>query len=344
MLGTMRGWSWAGASLLIGLASLAALPVALANPTPNTIRRYGGPRLEVVHRITTGIQPKSVSVSPDGRHVYVCNFGTRDHDNVYVYDAETLERVAQVDFPGNAVETAFSVDGSQVYVSNFRRGVIEVIDRENHQVIRELPAGRAPKTMLPSPDGRYLYVANWTGNSLSIIDLEDPARSREIPVGIHPRGMTLTPSGELWVAAMYDHEIHRFNAEGERIGRSLPTCRFPRHLAFHQPSERVVVSCSSNRSIRWHDPVSGGLLQIAGVGENPRTLAISGDGRYLATADFDSSTISVVDTVEGRRRINEVRGADRFVGVAFHPQEMRIYATSWNNQRLFVLEPRPVTP
>ena len=28
---------------------------------------------------------------------------------------------------------------------------------------------------------------------------------------------------------------------------------------------------------------------------------------------------------------------DRFVGIAFHPQRMRLYATSWNHQRLFVL-------
>ena len=42
--------------------------------------------------------------------------------------AETLDRVGVVEFAGNAVETAFSPDGTTAYVSNFRRGVVEVID------------------------------------------------------------------------------------------------------------------------------------------------------------------------------------------------------------------------
>ena len=82
------------------------------------------------------------------------------------------------------------------------------------------------------------------------------------------------------------------------------------------------------------------LLRNASVGENPRTIDMTRDGRYVVTADYDSSTVTVVDTVERYRLINDVSGADQIVGVAVHPNSpLRIYATSWGNQTLYVLEP-----
>ena len=66
----------------------------------------GGPALRVSQRVITGVQPKSVTLSPDGRRVWVCNFGRPDRDNMKVYDADSLELVGTVNFEGNAVETA----------------------------------------------------------------------------------------------------------------------------------------------------------------------------------------------------------------------------------------------
>ena len=44
--------------------------------------RAGGQRFSVVARAPAGIQPKSVRVSPDGRVVYVCNFGRTQYSTV----------------------------------------------------------------------------------------------------------------------------------------------------------------------------------------------------------------------------------------------------------------------
>ena len=76
----------------LSLLVVVSLPGAAQGPPVDNITRYGGPRLEVLRRVASGVQPKSVRVSPDGRRVYVCNFGRPDRDNVFVYDAETLER------------------------------------------------------------------------------------------------------------------------------------------------------------------------------------------------------------------------------------------------------------
>ena len=111
---------------------------------PGSTTRIGAPRLELVERTDTGSQPKSVNVSPDGSRVVVCNFGFRDHDNVWVYDAQTLVHIGTVTFQGNAVETAFSHDGHILYVSNFRGAKVMVVDMATLTVRGEIDVGLDP--------------------------------------------------------------------------------------------------------------------------------------------------------------------------------------------------------
>src|SRR5688572_17339607 len=137
----------------LSLLVVVSLPGAAQGPPVDNITRYGGPRLEVLRRVASGVQPKSVRVSPDGRRVYVCNFGRPDRENVFVYDADTLERVGVIEFLGNAVETAFSPDGDTLYVSNFRENTLEVVDVDTLRVTNHVRLGARPKTIAPSPDG-----------------------------------------------------------------------------------------------------------------------------------------------------------------------------------------------
>lgn len=330
------------------LAAAAMLTHAgVAQPRPGAAPTYrtadGGPRLRVARQVYTGIQPKSVEASPDGSRVYVCNFGRPDRDNVAIFDAQTLDRVGTINFPGNAVESAFSPDGRTLYVSNFRRDVIEVIDVETLQVQHEIRAGIDPKTLVVSPDGRTLYAANWGGRNVSVIDLEARRETHRLRTGVHPRGMALFRSGRLLVAAMEEHVLHDFPSGAQaEIGR-ISTCRFPRHLMLSPDESRVYVACSSNRTVEWRDAATGRRIGIGAAGENPRSIDLSTDGRYIATADFDSSTVSVIDTVEMKHRRNAVEGADRIVGLAVRPGDgpLRVYATSWENGSLFALDIAP---
>lgn len=300
--------------------------------------RMAGPVLRVAKVVASGVQPKSVAVSPDGARVYVCNFGRPDRDNVFVYDAYSLDHVGTIEFEGNAVEAAFSPDGRTLYVSNFRRNLVEVIDVATHTVRAEVELGVHPKVIVPSPDGRLVYVANWSGNTVSVFDAETLQVVRTLPTGTHPRGMVVREDGTLFVAAMYSHQLHEFAPGASRDTRRVPLCRFPRHVLFTADRSQLIVSCSSNRTVRWYDVASGRQRIIAAVGENPRTIDQTSDGRYVVTADFDSSTITVIDTVDGVRRVNDVPGADMIVGIAVHPgPDLRIYATSWANQRLLML-------
>jgi YVTN family beta-propeller protein len=299
-------------------------------------------------RVRTGPQPKSVTLSPDGTELWVCNFGILDRKNVTVFDAETMDEKAEITFPGNAVETLFSRDMSTVWVSNFKQSSIFEIDPETYEIRREMPAGNHPKVMVESWDRKTLYAANWSSNDISVIDLASGAERHRHRTGEHPRGMALRRDGTLFVAAMFAHEIHVFPQPDAKDGgaeaRTFRACHYPRHLALAPGEERLYATCSGNDSIQWFDPDDGRRRGVQRVGDNPRTLALSRDGRWAAVANFRGNTVSVVDLVGGKHRIHPLDGADEIVGVALDGRAAetgpRVWATSWRTRELIALVPR----
>lgn len=308
-------------------------------PQPST--SVGAPLLRIADQARTGSQPKSVYVSPDGSRVYVCNFGRPDQDNIRVYNATSLAQVGTIEFEGNCVELAFSPDGRTLYASNFRRDVMEVIDVGSMSVRAEVEVGHSPKTIVVSDDGNTIYVANYFDSSVTVVNARRLAVTGTIRTGQVPRGMALTQNGRLYVASFNQHFVQEFDtADRNREVRRFRTCRYPRSIALANDEARLYVSCSCCRALAWYDLSSGSMDGYASVGHNPRTIDMSTDGRYIAVADFDSSTVSLVDTVGLTHRVNYVRGSDQIVGVAFRPGPgLRIYATSWNNNLLFALDP-----
>lgn len=331
----------ARAFLLIGLL-LPATAAAQDRP-PIFTTELGGPRLTVHARADTGTQPKSVAVSPDGSRVVVCNFGRPDHDNVWVYDAETLERVGAVHFEGNAVEAAFGPDGETLYVSNFRRNVIEVIDFFNLEVRFEIEVGSHPKTIVVSDDGRTLYVANYFGRSISVVDLTQRREVRQLPTGEHPRGMGLMADGTLFAAAFHGDVIHLFDDGAAPERARWDVCRYPRDILPTPARDAFYMTCSLGHIGFYRADGGGRPYGIASTGVNPRSIGRTADGRYIGVANFTSSDVSLIDTVARTHRRHPVPGASRIVGLAMHPgPEIRLYATSWDTAELILMRPREV--
>ena len=340
-------------ALTAALGALALLPLALgaaAAPSHASARRTrrlppiftttrAGPLLQVVADAHTGVQPKSVTVSPDGNLLAVCIFGQPNHDNVRFYDAHTLAALGSVSFPGNAVESAWSADSRTLYVSNFRRHTLHVVDVAARRVVGTVRVGRHPKVVAVAPDGHTVYVANWAGQSVSVVDTRTMTEVRRLPTGIHPRGMAVRRDGRLIVLSFEESLLHEFAPDGHELRRE-PLCTYPRHIVLSPDERRAFVSCTL-RGLSWYETDSLHRLGTAPTGQNPRTIAATHDGRWIATADFDTSTVTLVDTTENTHRSTAPEGADRIVGLAVDPgAALRVYITSWQTDRVMALQPR----
>ncbi len=320
-----------------GLVIGASAPAA-AQRTPIFRTETGGPTLTIAARAPTGVQPKSVNLSPDGRSVVVCNFGRPDVDNVFVYDSETLEQTGRVSFPGNAVESAFSPDGATLYVSNFRRNVVEVIDFAAREVRAEIEVGTNPKTIAVSADGATLYVANYFDSSVSVVDVEAGREVRRLRTGSRPRGMGVLHDGTLLVAAFHGDTLHAFAPGASEEREALEVCRYPRDVLPTPDGRAFYMTCSLGH-IGFYRPGDGGRpFGVASTGRNPRSIGLSGDGRWLGVANFTSSDVTLIDTQEHTHRRVRVPGASRIVGLAVHPGPgIRVYATSWDTNEVILL-------
>ena len=163
--------------------------------------------------VPAGKRPRGLSVSGDGRSLYVSNFGDPldpEDDTISQYDISADGALTPKDPPtvlagdrprGNAV----SPDGESFYVANAGRDSISQYDvdaagRLTPKTPATVAAGNGPTSIAVTPDGASAYVTNQRGGNLSQYNIDpggrltrkDPAT---VPGGFGPTLVTITPDG-----------------------------------------------------------------------------------------------------------------------------------------------------
>ena len=296
------------------------------------------PRIEVQRVGLTGSMPKGVSISPDGNRLYVSNYGQLDHDNVSIFDAHTLAPIARIDVPGIVVETAVSPDGLTLYASNFRRNSVQFIDLATLRVSREVPAGDHPKIVVLSRDGHRLFAANWGSRNVTEIDTVSGTVVRTLAAEENPRGMAITNAGRLYIANSTSDSIDIYEGPTMATHTRLPhVCRIPRHLNLSPDDSLLYVSCLGAATLTVLDTSTQRVVHRISVASGPRGNDVSPDGRYVATADYNASTVTLVDTTDWSTREVAIPTMDRASGVVFahDATNVRFFVTGWYDDHLF---------
>jgi YVTN family beta-propeller protein len=261
-----------------------------------------------------------------------------NHDNVSVFDAETLRLEYRIDVPGIVVESAISPDGNTLYVSNFRRDSVQFIDVASHAVTREVHAGRHPKIVVLSRDGLRLFAANWASEDVTEIDTRTGTVTRTLRAQENPRGMAITRGGRLYIANSTSDSIDVYEgADMSTHTRLDNVCRVPRHITLSPDDSRLYVSCLGGGFLAVMDTSTHRVVRRVFVASGPKANDVSPDGRYIATADYNASSVSVIDTTDWRVRTIEVPTMDRASGIVFARDGFRIFVTGWFDNHLFAV-------
>ncbi len=321
------------ASLTLVVASLAASLIAssesLATPPP----------IEVATERFSGSMPKGVTLSPDGTRLYVTNYGNANSHNVAVFDATDLHRIAMWDVPGIVVESAVSPDGNTLYVSNFRRNSVQFLDTRNGRVTREVRAGAHPKILVLSHDGSRLFAANWGGASVTEIDTATGDVVRTLRAGRNPRGMAVTREGRLYIANFNGHTIDIYDGPDRSQHHRLDNvCHIPRHLALSPDEHTLYISCFSASELAAMDTTTEQITHRVEVGHWPKAVDVSTDGRYVFTANYGGSSVSVVDTTDWTAVTLDVPSMDHASGVVAAHDAYRFFVTGWYDGHLFAVD------
>jgi YVTN family beta-propeller protein len=258
-------------------------PRQRARPSPQR-------RLSLVTTLTGGLTPKSVVSAQNGK-VFAMNmmyghtisvFNKRHKRVKVIDDSIDLAKFGYGQYPdkvqGAPAEGALNPRSGRLYVSNYSmygpgfddpgfdlckssdridRSFVYEINIETLRKTDAIRVGEVPKYLAVTPDGRYLVVGNWCSWDLSVVDLRQGEEIRRIPAGVAPRGIAFSPDSRTAYVSLVG---------GDRV---------------------LVIDMRTFT-------VTG---EITGVGERPRHLVMSPNGRYLFI------------TVEGEDKKKKLNGA-----------------------------------
>ncbi len=228
-------------------------------------------------------------MNPRRNEVYVVNTGS---NSISVIDAKKKAVVATIPVRLRPYFISVNSAGTRAYVANSGSNNVSVIDLGKHRVISTIGVGESPGMATISPDGRTLVVSNRVGGSVSIIDASaNPELQRVRSVWSGCPGATdiaiLPDSSKAFIACSAGHQVMVV-----QLATTPPT------RSRRGPSSRAPM---------LHDA----RLALLDVGKVPVSLALKPDGGEIYAVNYDSGSISEIDT-----STNEV-GAAYFVGT--HP-------------------------
>jgi len=164
---------------------------------------------------TPDAKPHHITPSPDGRFVYVAEFGS---NKVAVIDTATDALVKEFvahpeslpELTGAKVRThavGVSADGRTLYAVNTGTDTVTALDASTGAIVwGPLHVGKGPSEVAVTSDGKRAYVSVRDEDVVRVIDLSAPGAPRlldpPVAVGDQPDTLQLTPDGRTLVVAL----------------------------------------------------------------------------------------------------------------------------------------------
>lgn len=268
----------------------------------------------------SGCRRNSFPDVPPGYHefAYISNGGS---NTVSVLDLVYMRQDHTLRVGDNPTGLAVNPRRNEVYVVNTQSGTVSVIDAEANRVVATIPVHRQPYFISVDDTGRRAYVANSASNTVSVIDLD---RRREIALAgtgeqpgisrISPDNRTLVVtnrgSGSISIYSVAPYEepspshILSFRA-------TFSGCPGATDAVILPDSSKAFVACSGGHQVMavslaaapgsWaskQNPslMTDHLLAFLDVGKTPVNLAMKPDGGEIFVSNFNSDSISEIDT------------------------------------------------
>ena len=204
---------------------------------------------------------------------------------------------------------------NEVYAVNTGSGTVSVIDATRNQVVATVTVHRKPYFISVNASGTLAYVANSASNNVSVIDLASRREIRTIPVGQGPGLAKISPDGNTVVVSnRISGSVSIIDAKTYRTRAVFNGCPQATDIAILPDSSKAYVACSGSHQVmdiglaqpqnQNSTLLSDRLLALLDVGKTPLHLVLKPDGGEIFVCNFDSDSISEINTYT-----NEVGGA-----------------------------------
>ena len=172
--------------------------------------------------------------------------------------------------------------------------------------------------LAPSASGQELPFVNWENHPVHALDLNpertilavahtadarvqlfdvtglEPLAIGHVAVGIDPVGVRFRNNSELWVVNHVSDSVSVIDVATRTVRATLQTADEPFDVVF--AGGRAFVSCSQANQIQVFDvsDLTRAPISVPILAEDPRSLAVSADGREVYAAIFESGNATTI--------------------------------------------------
>lgn len=243
--------------------------------------------IEQLAVIKTGMHPKSVEFTPDGKYMVSALL---EGTGVDVISAETYKHVKRVEFPEkyakmrNFVEIVFLPEKNEMWVSQMATNSVHVVDMKDFTYKLTIPTqGIWTKIIAFSNDHKLAFVSNWESHDVSVIDVDKYKVIKKIKAAGIPRGMAVNEDNKfLYVCIFSTGQMQKIDLASLKI---VKTMNFPkgakRHIILDKKKNLFYVSDMYRGSIYVINPIDDKVVKEIPVDSKLNTAKLTPDGKYI---------------------------------------------------------------
>lgn len=205
-------------------------------------------------------------------------------DHVIVVNPDTGRQVSDIGGFQNAFGIAFDRSGRGYIAAG--GGSVVIFERKDNRVIRAVPAGLIPESIVFEPATNTVWAMDVRGNQAIVVDTTKGGTTGAIPLGGRPVDAVADGQGSVYAALLQSNHGKAGATEIVKVGAKLrkvvarwpvPGCETPSSLAADPADKRLFVVCHGGELVVL-DTASGKVKERLTVGKD------AGDAAYLPAA------------------------------------------------------------
>lgn len=309
--------------------------------------------LEKVIRLTEGINnPKSVVISPNGKHAYINNL---EGMNTMIINTDNYQTESVIEHTGKPVEFGITLGGRFIWISYFRLleegfpknlgvesaysypSVVVIYDTLEQRLVKRIDVGIIPKIIAVSPDEKLVFVANWNTDDISVISTDNYQVVKTIEVGAIPRGVEFTPDGKYaYVCNFGGSTISKIDVASLEVINTIRDVGIsPRDMVISSKGDFAYFSAYGDGYLRKLDLTTDEIVDKIKIGIQPRSVCMTNNNKYLFVVNYQNGTVEAIDLTEFKT-IGEYDADIGAVGVALSPDNKYLWVTNQSTGSVIV--------
>jgi DNA-binding beta-propeller fold protein YncE len=314
---------------LLVAVSIHADMLAVANRGGTSITLVDPAAMNVIATVGVGTDPHEIAVGPDGRHVYVSNYGGGSGSTLSVVDLQTRTKVKDIPIAPLIGAHGIVTAAGKVWFTSENTGSIGRYDPATDRVDWIGRTHQGGSHMLAvRADGTVAYTGNIQSSTASIIPVSGSESSAKvsIPVVAAPEGIALSPDQrELWLGSRNFQGISIIDLATEKVVATIAGGTFAYRLYFSHDGKHVLVPRPGEVAV--FDAAQRTLVRAIAVNSSPFSIAIAPDDRTAYVATGGPNQVLKIDFTTGeilaRLPLPAVADGLAYALVSSEPQQPR---------------------